>query len=211
MLTRNPFTRLNIHVNYVRRTEKIMQGNGMIPLGISSKNLHCRTPIVSSPADFTWVQTNCRLQCGSEFGLPERNMGKLTPSLAAETEALKEIYAALNRNDIPAMVKAFDPQIERIEPPDFPAGGTYRGHAAVQAHLSRARETWAEGSCEPEQFIVAGDKIIVFIYVRVRLKQEMEWRKGPVTDVFTFRNGKVIQMRTFADRQLALEWAEVKA
>ena len=30
-------------------------------------------------------------------------MGKLTPSLAAETEALREAYAALNRNDIPAM------------------------------------------------------------------------------------------------------------
>ncbi len=138
-------------------------------------------------------------------------MGKLTPSLAAETEALKEAYAALNRNDIPAMVQAFDPQIERIEPADFPAGGTYHGLAAVQAHVSRARETWAEGSCEPERFIVAGDKIIVFVYVRVRLKQETEWREGSLADVFTFRNGKVIQMRTFADRQQALEWAGVKA
>lgn len=35
-------------------------------------------------------------------------MGKLTPSLAAETEALREAYAALNQNDIPATVKAFD-------------------------------------------------------------------------------------------------------
>ena len=39
-------------------------------------------------------------------------MGKLTPSLAAETEALREAYAALNRNEIPASVKAFDSQIE---------------------------------------------------------------------------------------------------
>jgi uncharacterized protein len=138
-------------------------------------------------------------------------MGNLTPSLAAETEALREAYAALNRNDIPAMVRAFDPQIERIEPADFPAGGTYHGLAAVQAHLSGARQTWAEGSCEPERFIVAGDKIVVFLYVRVRLKQETEWREGPLADVFTFRNGKVIQMRTFGDRQQALEWAGVKA
>jgi uncharacterized protein len=138
-------------------------------------------------------------------------MDKLTLSRAAETAALKEAYAALNRNDIPAMLQAFDPQIERIEPPEFPAGGTYRGHAAVQVHLSRARETWAEGSCEPEQFIVAGDKIVVFVYVRVRLKQETEWREGSIADVFTFRNGKVIEMRTFADRQQALEWAGVKA
>ena len=138
-------------------------------------------------------------------------MSKRTPTLVAETEALKNAYAALNRNDIPAMLEAFDPQIERIEPPEFPAGGTYHGLAAVQEHLSGARETWAEGSCEPEQFIVAGDKIVVFLNVRVRLKHETEWREGQLADVFTFSNGKAIQMRTFADRQQAMKWAEVKA
>jgi ketosteroid isomerase-like protein len=109
------------------------------------------------------------------------------------------------------MVQAFDPRIERIEPPEFPAGGTYRGLAAVQAHVSRARETWAEGNCEPERFIVAGDKVIVFVYVRVRLKHETEWREGSIADVFTLRNGRAIEMRTFADRQQALEWAGVRA
>ncbi len=138
-------------------------------------------------------------------------MGKLTPSLAAETETLREAYAALNRNDIPAMVKAFDPQIERIEPAEFPAGGTYHGLAAVKAHLSQSRGTWAEGSCEPQRFIVAGDKIVVFVYVRVRLKHEAEWREGRIADVFTLRNGKAIQFRTFADEQQALEWAGAKA
>jgi uncharacterized protein len=138
-------------------------------------------------------------------------MSKLSPSLEAETEALREAYAALNRNDIPAMLKAFDPQIERIEPPEFPAGGTYRGLADVEAHLSKARETWAEGSCEPEQFVVAGGKIVVFLYVRVRLKDNTEWLEGRLADVYTFRNGKAIQMRTFADGRQALEWAGVQA
>ena len=138
-------------------------------------------------------------------------MDKLTPPAAAETAALKEVYCALNRNDIPAMLQAFDPQIERIEPADFPGRGAYHGRAEVQTHFSRARETWAEGSCEPERFIVAGDKIIVFIHVQVRLKQETEWREGAIADVFTFRNGKIIQMRTFADRQQALDWAGIKA
>lgn len=138
-------------------------------------------------------------------------MGKPTPSLAAETKALREGYAALNRNDIPAFVNVFDPQIERIEPAEFPGGGTYHGLAAVKAHLSQSRETWAEGSCEPERFIIAGDRLIVFVYVRVRLKHETEWREGRIADVYTFRNGKAIQFRTFADRGQALEWAGVKA
>ena len=131
-------------------------------------------------------------------------------NLGTETEALREVYAAINRNDIPAALKFFDPQIERIEFEGFPSAGTYRGYAEVKAHLSQARETWAEGSCEPERFIVAGDKIIVFLYVQVRLKNKPEWSDGRLADVFTFRNGKVIQMRTFAEGQQALEWTGVK-
>lgn len=68
-------------------------------------------------------------------------MGEVTPSLAAETEALKQTYAALNRDDIPELVKLFDPRIEWIEPADFPGGGTHQGLAVVQAHLSKGRES----------------------------------------------------------------------
>ena len=138
-------------------------------------------------------------------------MDKLTPSLAAEAEALREAYAALNRNDIPAFVAIFDSQIERIELAEFPQGGTYHGLEAVKAHVSLHRGNWAEGSCEPQRFIVAGDKVIVLAHVRVRLKHETQWREGSVTDVFTFRSGKATQFRTFADRRQALEWAGVKA
>jgi ketosteroid isomerase-like protein len=127
-------------------------------------------------------------------------MGELTPSLAAETEALREAYAALNRNDIPGFVKAFDPQ-----------DGIYHGLATVTEHVSKGRGTWAEGSCEPQRFIVAGDRIIVFVHVRVRLKTETEWREGRIADLFTFRNGKAVQFRTFADERQALEWAGVNA
>lgn len=138
-------------------------------------------------------------------------MDKLTPSLEAETAVLAAAYAALNRNDIEAALTAFDPQIAWIEPHDYPGGGTYRGHAVVKAHLSRARETWAEGSCDPERFIVARDKVVVFICVRVRLKHETEWRVGGHAAVHTFHDGKVIETRIFDDKRQALELAGVEA
>jgi ketosteroid isomerase-like protein len=141
----------------------------------------------------------------------EGEMSEQTPPLAGEIEEIREAYAALNRNDTPGFVAIFDPQIERIEFAGSPHGGTYHGLAAVTEHVSKARATWAEGSCEPQRFIVAGDRVIVFVHVRVRLKHETEWREGDTADVFTFRNGKVVQFRTFADEQQALEWAGVKA
>ena len=138
-------------------------------------------------------------------------MDKPTPFPVAVTDALKETYAALNRNDIEATVKTFDAQIAWIEPAEYPGGGTFHGLAAVKAHLSQVRDTWAEGSCTPEKFVVAGDKVVVFIYVRVRLKREAEWREGRHAAVYTFRNGKAIEMRIFDDKRQALEWAGVNA
>ena len=46
--------------------------------------------------------------------------------------------------------------------------------------------------------------------LRVRLRHNMEWHEGRLADVYTFRNGKAIQMRAFADRRQALEWVGVK-
>jgi uncharacterized protein len=137
-------------------------------------------------------------------------MDLVTPPLAAETDRLKKAYAAFNRNDIPATVESLDPQIECTEPAEFPGGGTYHGHAAVQAYLSQSRANWAERRSQPERFIVAGDKIIVFVHARVRFKDSTEWHDTRLADVFTFRSGKATQRRAFADRRQALEWAGVK-
>jgi ketosteroid isomerase-like protein len=138
-------------------------------------------------------------------------MSEQTATLVLEIETLKQIYAAINRNDIPTAVAAFDPQMEWIEPAGYPGAGTYRGHAAVMANISKGRNTWAEGSCELERFIVAGDKIVVFVHARVRLKGRTEWGGGRFADVYTFRNGRPIQMRSFGERQDALDWAEANA
>lgn len=138
-------------------------------------------------------------------------MNDMTQPPTAETEALREAYAALNRNDISGFVKNFDPQIERIEPAEFPSDGTYRGIEAVKAHVSAGRSTWAEGGCEPERFIVADDKVIVLVHVRVRLKDHTDWIDGRIADVYTFRNGKAIQFRTFVEQNDALQYAGISA
>lgn len=131
-------------------------------------------------------------------------------NLVNEVEIVKGVYAGLNRNDISAALAFFDPQIERVEFEGHPSGGAYHGFEEVKAHFLKGRSTWAEGSCQPERFLVVGDKILVFVYVRVKLKSNMEWVEGRAADVFTFRNGKIIQMHTFAEAQQALQWAGVK-
>lgn len=137
-------------------------------------------------------------------------MNDQTQPLAAKTEALKQAYAALNRNDIDGFIKDFDPEILRVEPRDDPAAGTFRGIDAVKEHVTQGRSTWAEGTCEPERFVAAGDKVVVVTHVYVRLKDRTDWVEGRTGDVFTFRNGKVIEFRTFWKPEEAFAWVETE-
>ena len=127
--------------------------------------------------------------------------------MSTEIEALKQFFAAINRNDMQAIMKDFDPQIVRMEPEVFPTSGTYRGIAQVQEHIAKGRGTWAEGTCEPEEFFTSGDKVVVYLHVRVRLKDSTDWIDGRFADGFVFRDGKIIQYLTFGERREALQWA----
>jgi ketosteroid isomerase-like protein len=130
--------------------------------------------------------------------------------MSTEIEALEEFFAAINRNDMQAMIKDFDPQIVRVEPEGFPTAGTYRGITEVQDHVTKGRGTWAEGTCEPEKFLVNGDKVVVYLHAWVRLKGATDWVGGRFADGFVFRDGKITQYLTFWERVDALKWAGIE-
>ena len=130
--------------------------------------------------------------------------------MSAEIEVLKQFFAAINRNDMQAIIKDFDPEIVRIEPEGYETAGTYRGITEVQQHVRKGRGTWAEGSCEPEKFLENGDKVVVYLHAWVRLKDSTEWIGGRFADGFMLRDGKIIQYITFWDRADALKWAGIE-
>ena len=126
------------------------------------------------------------------------------------TEALEQFFDAINRNDMQAITRDFDPEIVRIEPEGFPTAGTYRGIAQVQQHVTEGRGTWAEGTCDPEKYLQNRDKVVVYLHARVRLKGSTEWVGGRFADGFEFRNGKIVQYLSFGERAQALEWAGIE-
>ena len=127
-----------------------------------------------------------------------------------EIEILKQFFAAINRNDLPGITQYFDPQIVRIEPEGFPTAGTYRGIAEVREHVTKGRGTWAEGTCEPEKLLTHGDKVVVYLHVRVRLKDSTDWIDGRFADGFVFRAGKITHYLSFGERREALQWAGIE-
>ncbi len=130
--------------------------------------------------------------------------------MSTKVEALKQFFDAINRNDMKAITKDFAPQIVRVEPEEFPTAGTYRGIAEVQEHVRVGRGTWAEGKCEPEKFLVNGDRVVVYLYAWVRLKDAADWTGGRFADGFVFRNGKITEYLSFGERKDALKWAGIE-
>ena len=130
--------------------------------------------------------------------------------MSAQTEALEHFFAAINRNDMKAITRDFDPQIVRIEPEGFETAGKYRGIEEVREHVSKGRGTWAEGSCDPEEFLEAGDKVVVYLHAWVRMKDAIEWMGGRFADGFVFRHGRIIEYVTFWERADALKWAGIE-
>ena len=120
---------------------------------------------------------------------------------------LRAAYAAFNRGDIDTAVQSFDPNVEWTEPTEFPGGGVYHGVDGAKRYLTQSRAGAAEVISEPEQFIPSGDRIVVFVYARVLPKGSSTWQEIRLADVYTFRDGRVMQMHAFANRQDALRWA----
>lgn len=130
--------------------------------------------------------------------------------MSAATDALGDFYAAVNRNDIHAAARDFDPDIVRIEPEGFPTAGTYRGIADVLEHLRKGRGSWAEGTCEPEGYFENGHRVVVYLHAWVRLHGATEWIGGRFADGFVFRDGRMVEYRSFGERAEALAWAGIQ-
>jgi ketosteroid isomerase-like protein len=137
----------------------------------------------------------------------------MTPKMSrmtTATEVLRQFFDAVNRNDMEAITRHFDPATVRIEPEGFPTAGTYRGIAEVQEHVRNGRGSWAEGTCEPEEFRVNGNRVVAYLHVRVRMKGSTEWVEARFADGFEFRDGRIVRYLSFGERAEALEWAGIK-
>ena len=119
---------------------------------------------------------------------------------------LRAAYEAFNRDDIDSAVQVLDANVEWIEPDEFPGGGTYHGVQGAKKYLAQSRAGAAQVISEPEKFIPAGDRIVVFVHARVLPKESDTWQDVRLADVYTFQGGRVTKMCAFANREDALDW-----
>ena len=82
---------------------------------------------------------------------------------------------------------------------------SYRGLAEIGAAMQEWLSDWGWFRVSAEEFIDAGDRVVVMSEVHARLKDDRGEVHDHQADVITVRDGKIVRMETFDGRHEALE------
>ena len=122
-------------------------------------------------------------------------------------EIVRAAYPAFNRRDWDQVFSEADPEIElTVEGlPDDP--GTRRGRKAAQARLEEALAVWDAWSYELDDLRESGEQVVALLRIRARPKGTTADIENRVGHVWTLRDGKVVSIHSFPNREQALEAA----
>jgi ketosteroid isomerase-like protein len=125
-----------------------------------------------------------------------------------DLETAKEIYRALGRKGTPDPA-LFDPEVEWHNDPQMPGSTVHRGVDAVMADIRSQGEAWEERRIEPVEVIETEDGAVVFVDLHVRGKASGAPALVKGAHVITLRDGLIVRVRAFIDRDDALRAAGV--
>lgn len=122
---------------------------------------------------------------------------------------IRRVLEAAQAGDDDRVLADFDDEIEMHEPAEMPGTTVRRGHRGYREGRVALEETFREIAYEPEEFIDAGERVLVAIRYRGRARQSDLPIDVLVYWLYAFREDKVIRIDVFFDRTVALAAAGV--
>ena len=119
-------------------------------------------------------------------------------------------YEAFNRGDVEASLATLHPDLEWWPAGDEPITDPYRGHDGYRKLVTGIREAVPDLQIDVEELFAAGDCVVACLRF---------WGQGrdsgvPVeireTHVARLRDGKVIEVREYREKEAALEAVELR-
>jgi uncharacterized protein len=116
-----------------------------------------------------------------------------------DVQALRRIYAAFSRWDIDELSHDVTHDFELNLPESLPYGGTRHGYDGVQAfasvHQDHVEGQWAD----PDEFLDAGDRIVVLGRNRGRATRTGRAFEMPFAHVWTLTDGVASPCQVYTD------------
>ena len=124
-------------------------------------------------------------------------------------ELVRALFGEWGRGNFWAMTELYAPDVEWRWSRHARAlrGGraSYTGLAEIAAAMQEWLEDWGWFRVSAEEFIDAGDHVVVLSEVSARLEGGRGEVRDHQADVITIRKGRIVRMETFDDRAEALE------
>jgi ketosteroid isomerase-like protein len=127
----------------------------------------------------------------------------------AHVDRIRSFYEALHREDVDSAVGLCDPEISIWLNPDVVAQLPPQGYKEVASYLRGWFDSWDAYVPRPQEFIAAGDQVVVMVKLRARGKGSRFEIEEDVADVFTLDDGNIVQLRMYVDRDVALDSAGI--
>lgn len=128
---------------------------------------------------------------------------------AENVEQAKSDYEAFGRGDLETLRESFADDAEWVSSDELPNGGTTNGSDAIIENFGQIPNYWSEFSVDPEEFIDAGD------YVVVRGTQRATGDNGSFEAAYVhlmkYRDGELVRGEFHTDSAKALKALGSKA
>jgi ketosteroid isomerase-like protein len=122
-------------------------------------------------------------------------------------EIVRRWIDAFNRGGVDAALPFLDPEIEWITTGIFVEPGTYRGHEGVLRYLGDVAAEFDDVHTEPEELIDAGGRVVVPVRVSGRGRQSGAAVDLTMTLVVSLRDGMIVHISNYPEKDEALEAA----
>ncbi len=116
-------------------------------------------------------------------------------------EIVQRSYEAFARKDLDGVMGDMAPDIRWEQAQGLPHGGVYHGLDEVRRNIFEPldAEWWAEFSADPDEFLDAGDDVVVLGRYRGLAKGTGRRLDVPFVHVWTLREGRAVRFRQFLD------------
>lgn len=140
---------------------------------------------------------------GSDLGAPVAQDGGV--AVPSNLDTVRRVVAAFNSRDVEELIAMADPDVDLHSAFSAAISGTvYHGHKGIRSWHRDLDEAWDEISLQPVEYCELGDRVLACYRMRGRGRQSGVEIEMAVAHVMTFRDGLVVRLKAYGDRNTAL-------
>jgi ketosteroid isomerase-like protein len=119
----------------------------------------------------------------------------------AAADIVRRSYVAFERGDMDAVMADMHPDIEWHQAQGLPHGGLYRGLDEVRRNIFDPldEEWWDEFTAVPDEFLEAGDQVVVIGRYRGTAKETGKQLDVPFVHIWSMSGDQAIRFRQYLD------------